>query len=214
MRYFFLLLLILFGKFGNSQVLECDRYTIFDLQDTVDGFGPGVYFKMTTDTNTYNTGYTDLYFVDQLSDTLNVYNWWSSWLPSTTNIPNDTIEYVLNYKTGISIFPTNFNGYLVSKNPDCNIPFNYTTMTVDQLSYDNEAYVIYPNPVQTGILIAKNSSDKHLTHVELYNVMGQLILTQRVNLQKIDLTRFEGGTYLLKLYSSDRQVLIKKIIKN
>ncbi len=214
MKYSFLLLLILFGKFGHSQVLECDRYTIFDLKDTVDGFGPGVYFKMTTDTNTYNTGYTDLYFVDQLSDTLNVYNWWGSWLPSTTNIPNDTVEYVLYYKTGVSIFPTNFNGYLVSKNPDCNIPFNHTTITVDQLSYDNEAFVIYPNPVRTKILIATKSSDKQLTHVELYNMAGRLVLKQEVNLKEIDLTYVESGTYLLKVYSSDEQILNKKIIKN
>jgi len=214
MKHLILFLFIILGQLAHSQVPDCERYTIFDLKDTLEAGAFGVFFKMTTDTNTYNTGYTDLFFVDQFSDTLNVYNWWGSWLPSTTNIPNDTVAYVLYYKAGISVFPSNFIGNLVSKNPECSIPFKFNSTAVDPLPEENEAFVIYPNPAQTKVIIGTKGSAEQLSKIELYNMEGKLVLKHESKLNEIDLTQLERGTYMLHVYSEDGKVQHRKIIKN
>ena len=203
-------------KLSYSQGLDGEEFKIFGVKDTIIGQNfIGVYFKMTTEINTqnYNTGYTDLYFVDQSSDTLTIDGNWGYWLPSSTNIPNDTIEYVLAYKASISTFPTNFNGHLIAKNPDCEIPFNYTTMSIQPFFQENIQLNIFPNPTESEIQI-KNNTKQPLTLIELYNLSGQLILTKTTDFDTIDLTDFDSGIYLLKVYTNDKQGVVKKIIKN
>ena len=171
MKQVLLLLLIGTTTMSTAQVFECDRYTLYDLKDTIKGENPAVYlavyFKLTTDTNTLNTGYTDLYFVDQNHDTLNVYNWWGSWLPSSNNIPNDTMEYVIPYKDGITTFPTNFDGHLVMRNPDCLLAFNYASMSVHQSDDFLASLSVFPNPASTELFINYRTTNAPLSYLEL-----------------------------------------------
>ena len=128
----FFLLLVVLPKPGISQ-LECDRYYIFDLRDSVINASPVVVFKMYTDTNTANAGsYTSLCFIDQNSDTLNPRPVFAYNTP-VANTPYDTMEYVLYYDNGFTSFPANFNGILLMEIPYCEIPYNHTILSTPDL---------------------------------------------------------------------------------
>lgn len=85
-----------------------------------------------------------------------------------------------------------------------------TVLSIEN-SFDLNTIKIYPNPI-TGndlfIKITKNSA------VSIYNVLGKLIITDNVNLNKdrIDVSSLKKGIYLIKI-KSENQLITKKLIK-
>lgn len=79
-----------------------------------------------------------------------------------------------------------------------------TEVPLSNLSY-------YPNPVQDILNI---SNTEPITQVEVYNILGQPMLTiqNNTNDAKIDLSNLPSGTYLAKI-SSDDKIKSIKIIK-
>jgi len=75
---------------------------------------------------------------------------------------------------------------------------------VEQVSDVN--VVIYPNPTSTIL----NVSVKDLQMVELYSVLGQLVLTTNTN--QLNIEKLPKGTYILKVYSNSG-IATKKIQK-
>lgn len=72
-------------------------------------------------------------------------------------------------------------------------------------------FSIYPNPVKDVITIKLN--DVNLTSVEMYNVMGQKILsTTSLNNNQLNVSELNSGIYLLNI-NADGKTLVKKIIK-
>lgn len=74
--------------------------------------------------------------------------------------------------------------------------------------FDDLKFVVYPNPATIFIEISGNTIDK----IEIYSVLGNKILTKE-NTNTIDVSSFEKGIYLLKIYSDGKQT-IKKMVKN
>ena len=68
---------------------------------------------------------------------------------------------------------------------------------------------VYPNPA-TDIINIK--SINAIDHLELYNVLGKQVL-RRKNADKIVVSNFETGIYILKIYSG-KNIVTKKIIVN
>lgn len=194
---------------------ECDRYYIIELYDSLDTFeGPCTYFKMTTDTNTYNTGYTDMYFVSQFSDTLNVHNLWGQWLPSVSSHPNDTLEYLLPYQSGISSFPTNFDGHLILKNPECEIPFNYSKLSTKTITEDHNLK-IFPNPTSGKVWVISQAPE-FVKSIQVYSLSGNLIQTVNLNVkeaEQLDLSGLNNGFYFLRITNTNSQIFYQKIMK-
>lgn len=70
-------------------------------------------------------------------------------------------------------------------------------------SMDQKGLSVYPNPVQDLLTIA-NPNHEQLTSIELYNMLGQLVLRQHVATsadQQVDMTYLQKGIYILKLKS-------------
>ncbi|MDX5327042.1 MAG: T9SS type A sorting domain-containing protein [Bacteroidota bacterium] len=173
-----------------------------DLRDSSDAAGDAVYFRMYTDTNTINTGYTDMFFVDQFDDTLNVYNTWGYWLPNTTNIPNDTVDYVLYFLPGITSFPTNFNGHLVTRNPGCQIPFSRSVMGKEEFE-QKEKDAFYPNPTDGILRWGPNIGDPPYT-LNVYSFFGQIITTIHSSTPEWNLTGISSGFYFLEVQTRSK----------
>ncbi|MEQ8559906.1 MAG: hypothetical protein RID18_00225 [Cytophagales bacterium] len=126
---------------------------------------------MHTDTNTMNLGsYTSLSFIDQNSDTLNQYPFYSCNLP-VANTPSDTLEYVLWCDNGFTRFPSNFDGILLATVPYCEIPYNYTILSTPNLTVQDISIRIFPNPFTNEIEIINETQTK-LTEIKIYDSAG------------------------------------------
>jgi hypothetical protein len=85
-----------------------------------------------------------------------------------------------------------------------------------ELTTLNLKAVTYPNPTTDYVVL--NLSDASLTDLSyrLYDLQGRLVSQNKV-LQastKIDLSRFEGGVYVLQVQQNNKQLKSFKILKN
>jgi len=77
--------------------------------------------------------------------------------------------------------------------------------------YEIEDLAVYPNPVSTEINI-KNRNENY-DRYEIFDSYRKLIKSNKLNAQSIDVSNFQDGAYILKLYSSDGKIHIAKFIK-
>ncbi len=77
---------------------------------------------------------------------------------------------------------------------------------------DND-FVIYPNPASNFIII-KNNSSKNF-NLKIFDLTGRIILTKDVSnyTEKIDLSEFTKGVYIIRI-SSNNKIYNSKFIKN
>jgi hypothetical protein len=78
--------------------------------------------------------------------------------------------------------------------------------------------IISPNPIkQGGGLSVKLADNSQITRIEFIDLTGKVILKKAVNLgqeQSIQLNELQKGNYLLKVYSSNKQEYITKLMIN
>jgi hypothetical protein len=78
---------------------------------------------------------------------------------------------------------------------------------IKEISVNN--FLLYPNPT-TGIV---NLSGMKFEKAEVYNIFGQLIITERNSMQ-FDLSSFDNGTYIVRIFNQKQNVETKKILLN
>ncbi|MGJ8744290.1 LamG-like jellyroll fold domain-containing protein [Polaribacter sp.] len=83
-----------------------------------------------------------------------------------------------------------------------------STLSADNVLVENK-FSIYPNPVASILNISINSEVKK---VIIYNLQGQKILESKSD--KIDVSHFFKGIYLLQVISKNNKTSTKKFIKN
>lgn len=86
---------------------------------------------------------------------------------------------------------------------------SFKTLGVNEILVENVS--IYPNPTTDFIFFKVNSNAK-LLEVEVFDLSGKLVFTQKVNNETIDLQKLSKGTYLLRFKNSTIKPI--KIIKN
>ena len=134
---------------------------------------------------------------DNSTELLNVV-WQQGDYPANGDIPG---EYIL--EGDIVLVPG-------IQNPN-NLKANITVIIMDPVSVSilsMEQINIYPNPVNDVLYI----ESENVLNVELFNISGQKVIDSVCLNNKIDLSGYPAGTYILKLYSDDK-VFIQKIIK-
>ncbi|NMH28726.1 DUF7619 domain-containing protein [Flavobacterium silvaticum] len=62
----------------------------------------------------------------------------------------------------------------------------------------SDHFILYPNPAETTLNIKSDGAT--ITSTEVYNMLGQLVLSA-INSDKIDLAGLESGNYLLRVHS-------------
>ena len=72
---------------------------------------------------------------------------------------------------------------------------------------------LFPNPNNGQFTI--NISDEENTQINITNVLGQIILSQKgESITKIDLSKFENGMYFIKVINTNNKTIFNKgIIK-
>jgi len=81
----------------------------------------------------------------------------------------------------------------------------YSTGIINQTS-DNQN-IFYPNPVKNNICFTQSMS-----HVEIVDIQGRILYDGEV-LDKIDVSAFKAGIYLIRMKQTDNSILISKFIK-
>lgn len=86
------------------------------------------------------------------------------------------------------------------------------SLTVDEVSAKSDHLKVYPNPVQDILTV---SFDQKIISVEVYNAVGQKVLTKAVNDTKgtLDVSGLVSGVYLVKVNSVNDFVKTVKVIK-
>ena len=73
-------------------------------------------------------------------------------------------------------------------------------------------YAFYPNPT-TDVLILEYSPDVKPTSIELYDLQGRLVRSQRNGLESIDMGGLPAGTYTLRVTLEDGKAYTDKVVK-
>jgi hypothetical protein len=113
-------------------------------------------------------------------------------------------------------------------------PFNYTivsendllVLTIINIDGDQAIYVnellsisdlnessisIFPNPVK-DVLRIDNTSSTEITSINIYDVLGRLVLAQKRSVSEIDISHLNCGVLFLE-FETEEGVITKKIIK-
>ena len=199
--------------------VNCEDYrivSIFDIPPTQQ-FPGGNYFLLllTLDEDNLDNidNYANLFFVDELGDTISIPSGPSSTLP---RYASDTIPYILQLNTVSSNqdFPENFNGKLVIEHITqliCEVDYSNIALSTNN-AYEDSEINIYPNPFVNYIRI---ESDKLIESVLLVGYDGKTVdksypktYSHQINMEKIS-----SGEYIIFLQFESGEAGIYKVIK-
>lgn len=174
--------------------------------------------------NTMNTATKALHNV---SENFHVYS--MNWSPNQITFLIDYVGYyTFNPSTkNSSTWPFDLEQFLLlnvamggfSGNPDAN--FTQSSMVIDYVRvYQNKnlglesvfssKFSTYPNPSSDYLDIKTNES---IDKIEFYTTLGKLVIQEEKSIKKIDTRFLKPGLYLMKIYSDNKVVNKKVIIK-
>lgn len=100
--------------------------------------------------------------------------------------------------------------------PGWDLTYTSGTIGIDEIE-NSQFCTIYPNPTKGIITLQIKDYQKldEFSTAEIYDLYGKLIKTQSITgaLNRIDLSDFTSGIYLLKVNSQRDNLIIKKIVK-
>jgi len=160
-----------------------------------------------------STIYTDLFFVDELGDTISIPTGPSSHLPIYST---DTIPYllILNSTSNNQDFPLDFNGKLViihPSNPKCEVNYSNLPTSTNNIS-DNNKVSIFPNPFVDDIKI---ESEKHIDKILIIDCLGRVVETYYPELNSFDmnLEKLSLGSYFISIQFISGETMGYKVLK-
>ena len=80
-------------------------------------------------------------------------------------------------------------------------------LDLEDFDFNNEL-LVYPNPAQNSINVKFNDFER----LEVYNIIGQLIIETYE--ESVDVSEYENGVYIIKVYDSNGNSDSTKLIKN
>lgn len=92
------------------------------------------------------------------------------------------------------------------------IEFSTTVLNVNSVDFKNDSKIsVFPNPVKDNLTI---NSEVAINTVEIYNILGKKVLSDKNVLNNtLNIESLSKGIYLLKLYSDNEIIALKKVVK-
>lgn len=116
------------------------------------------------------------------------------------------------YETRDNSIEFNTTYYYRLKQVDCDLSFTYSNIIdLNTGKSTNESATIYPNPTSNTFEI-KTTEDLTIDKIELFNSLGELIITKN-SIGTLSLENKPSGVYILKLSASNGNQSIHKIQK-
>ena len=138
-------------------------------------------------------------------------------LTGTPNLLNQTYEcgYKLSGCTlGSSCNTCSYiglNASTISSQPLCNVGIS-SNMIEQKNTYSIK---LYPNPNENGILKMEGEIKSKILSCEISNITGQVL--QKSTIMEfpntIDVSSFEAGFYVIKLFENNRSIFTQKVLK-
>ncbi len=77
---------------------------------------------------------------------------------------------------------------------------------------DIAGFKLYPNPVANGIVYisSQNPSTRDIT---VYDVFGEIVLTDRIYAKALNISRLVPGVYLVKVIENNKSITRKLVVK-
>ncbi|WP_298759326.1 family 16 glycosylhydrolase [uncultured Psychroserpens sp.] len=122
--------------------------------------------------------------------------------------PFDDDQYLL-----LNIAMGGISGMIDPNFTQSSMVIDYVRVYQNNLSVDDEIanqFIVSPNPASDYINIASNTD---VDHIEIYDVLGKLILQKNDDVKRLNISDIESGMYVLKIYSGKR-IASKKIVVN
>lgn len=90
---------------------------------------------------------------------------------------------------------------------------NITTLNKDSFSINENAIILYPNPVSLKLELKLNSEEKLL--ISIFDTTGKLLneITDYKSENEIDVSAYAAGNYFLKIKGANGKIAIKRFIK-
>ena len=207
---FILLILMIQSIIGLSQ--DCGEFELFNFTNVIvtedwqwDEPRNGFYFDMTYDTlKVFDTNYISFYLVNESNDTITQkdYHEWSRYFPKSSN---DTVRYTMVLDSNYTSLPLNFSGYLMTSNPECQIPVSFST-SVSEPEIVREEIKVFPNPTKGTLFFERAFKD-----IRVYDLQGKTIM-KKAHGNSIDLSAINPGIYILWV-SHEGYEYTRKVIK-
>jgi len=86
------------------------------------------------------------------------------------------------------------------------------TIGTNEGSIEVRPYAFYPNPAKDQLHMSY-SPDVQPKQIELHDLQGRLVHTQRSGLERIDMSRLPAGTYTLRVMMEDGKIYSDKVVK-
>ena len=115
--------------------------------------------------------------------------------------PYDSVSFDLS-SSDVGAFGMNTPAYFCIDNVG-NFPLSSNTI-------NQEIINIYPNPSSDFIYINSKDSDNYT--ISLFNILGEIIIDKKINLQQLNLSNLPNGQYFLKI-ESESGIINEKILK-
>ncbi len=119
--------------------------------------------------------------------------------------------------TGICFSGANYTGQLGDGTANNSTVFicNQITTALEELSNEELAITVYPNPTRDNFTIEIAENNFETVNYNLVNSIGKTIKSGKVNnFDKIDISSFSDGLYLLILKNNGNVIGTERIIKN
>lgn len=110
-----------------------------------------------------------------------------------------TISYAVKFAYAGGLSVTNYYTYVVGNNCALNVIANN--------ELDNLTFI---NPVEEYLSISSQST---VDKVEIYDLLGKLVVSTSINTNNVDVRNLNKGFYLMTVYSSDKKSVKKIIVK-
>ena len=75
---------------------------------------------------------------------------------------------------------------------------------------------IYPNPTSSSVEIELSNLDINILQIEISDIFGKIIKTEKGSTShaKVNLSDLNNGIYLFRIYLSNGEVVVRKVVKN
>ena len=87
------------------------------------------------------------------------------------------------------------------------------TLDFNNLRHDEIAgFKIYPNPAMDDVVYVTTEKNK-VKEVRIYDVFGELVLTDRLTNKALDISRLSPGVYVVQVTESNKSITRKLVVR-
>ena len=94
----------------------------------------------------------------------------------------------------------------------CKVNPDGTLGTKEIIGAGHRPYTFAPNPVKDRLYM-EFSPDVQPVQIELYDLQGRLVVSQRNGLGNVDMSRLPAGTYMMRVTLEDGKTFVDKVVK-